>query len=268
MTCPRCKHQFCFICMLSWTGFHSDEGCPQYGDPTEGYDDEGYEKTKRGLHLDTGLNRAGANRFDHSLRILSEEGYFSDEDEHGETDHDTYSVNPNWDWDRGSGSAEDFYNDHLHDEQIIVYDGKVQTDAVDRTDHVEDLHGDANSASISTVESLPSFSTRRRHPPADTWEQEELYRRRHVPIFAPCTTNARYYFPTLDVTPHQEDCDHHFCQGHYGRTKYFQAACPICSISMRRHFDYCTKCGVLACNYCEHYGRIGVNIIHRDHRSD
>ncbi|KAF2786714.1 hypothetical protein K505DRAFT_259292, partial [Melanomma pulvis-pyrius CBS 109.77] len=56
MTCD-CRHQFCFICLQPWEGFHEGDGCPSYGDPPVGYDDEGYEKSARGLHRLTGLTR-------------------------------------------------------------------------------------------------------------------------------------------------------------------------------------------------------------------
>jgi hypothetical protein len=56
-TCSSCSHQFCFICLLQWTGQHSTMGCPLYGDPSEGYDDEGLECTERGIHMYTGRNR-------------------------------------------------------------------------------------------------------------------------------------------------------------------------------------------------------------------
>ncbi|KAL1601525.1 hypothetical protein SLS60_006440 [Paraconiothyrium brasiliense] len=62
MTCESCRHQWCFICLLPWDGFHVDDGCPAYNDPDDGYDDEGYENNERGLHRDTGLNREGLNR--------------------------------------------------------------------------------------------------------------------------------------------------------------------------------------------------------------
>jgi len=65
MLCSLCKSEFCFVCLQPWssrsTGFHKGEGCPAYGDPIEGYDDEGFELTKRGIHRDTGMNRDGLN---------------------------------------------------------------------------------------------------------------------------------------------------------------------------------------------------------------
>ncbi|KAF2002436.1 hypothetical protein P154DRAFT_430707, partial [Amniculicola lignicola CBS 123094] len=62
MTCMYCKHEFCFICLMRWGGFHEDLGCPNYGEPPAGYDEERYEQTSRGLHRDTGLDRNGLNR--------------------------------------------------------------------------------------------------------------------------------------------------------------------------------------------------------------
>jgi hypothetical protein len=113
MTCARCEHEFCFICMLPWTGFHSDDGCPRYGDPTEGYDDEGYEKSGRGIHLDTGLDRDGVDRVGRG-RVSSsdyEEGYLPDDDEYGETDPDNWHVDPEWEEYHDSDSVE------VHDDE-------------------------------------------------------------------------------------------------------------------------------------------------------
>ena len=36
-------------------------GCPPVGDPPEGYDQDGYENTARGLHVYSGLTRQGLN---------------------------------------------------------------------------------------------------------------------------------------------------------------------------------------------------------------
>ena len=60
MVCSACKHQFCFICLLPWLTGH--DVCPYYGEVAEGHDDEGFERTERGLHVRTGLNRQGMNR--------------------------------------------------------------------------------------------------------------------------------------------------------------------------------------------------------------
>lgn len=66
MTCKYCSHQFCWVCLLPWNGFHAGEehsevpACPKYGDPE--YGEEGYENNTRGLHRDTGLDRQGRNR--------------------------------------------------------------------------------------------------------------------------------------------------------------------------------------------------------------
>jgi uncharacterized protein YaaR (DUF327 family) len=60
VTCHVCRHQFCFICLLQWKQGHL--GCPYYGEVAEGHDDEGFERTERGMHVRTGLNRQGMNR--------------------------------------------------------------------------------------------------------------------------------------------------------------------------------------------------------------
>ena len=60
MLCRVCRHDFCFICLLPWCGVHG--GCPYYGEVTAGHDDDGFERTERGIHIRTGLNRQGMNR--------------------------------------------------------------------------------------------------------------------------------------------------------------------------------------------------------------
>ncbi|EDU46451.1 RING finger domain containing protein [Pyrenophora tritici-repentis] len=64
MYCCHCRTQFCFICMMLWDGFHEEVGCPAYGDPPAGYDEEGFELSWRGLHFETGLDRNGHNLYD------------------------------------------------------------------------------------------------------------------------------------------------------------------------------------------------------------
>lgn len=60
MVCSVCSHEFCFICLLPWCGIHGV--CPYYGEVTAGHDDDGFERTERGIHIRTGLNRQGMNR--------------------------------------------------------------------------------------------------------------------------------------------------------------------------------------------------------------
>jgi hypothetical protein len=87
-TCTQCKHQFCFVCLLPFNGFHDWQstpihearakpiprvggGCPIYRDPCCGYDDEGFERNERnerGLHLYTGLDRDGGDRIENQHR--------------------------------------------------------------------------------------------------------------------------------------------------------------------------------------------------------
>jgi len=59
MTCTFCLHEFCFVCLLPWAGYNLTWCCPIYGDPPEGYDREGFERTPRAIHLLTGRNRNG-----------------------------------------------------------------------------------------------------------------------------------------------------------------------------------------------------------------
>jgi hypothetical protein len=56
MRCRTCGYEFCFICLMQWSEFHT--GCPSHGEPACGYDREGYE-LDRGIHRDTGRDRRG-----------------------------------------------------------------------------------------------------------------------------------------------------------------------------------------------------------------
>jgi hypothetical protein len=76
LNCSSCGHGFCFVCLLEWTGQHA--GCSQYGDPVEGYDDEGFELTKRGLHIYTGRDRHGFDRC--GINVVGDERSESVED--------------------------------------------------------------------------------------------------------------------------------------------------------------------------------------------
>lgn len=123
-------------------------------------------------------------------------------------------------------------------EAIVVYDGEIQPDTPNSIVHVEGIQRIENDAGTPTADDLdapPSniwefpalgVRVRRTQPPENDWEREDLHRRRHVFIFAPRTLNARYCFPTLEVTLHQEDCHHGFCRDYYVGTKYYQATCP------------------------------------------
>ncbi|QDS67547.1 hypothetical protein FKW77_002625 [Venturia effusa] len=54
MSCV-CGYQYCFVCLLDWTGQHD---CPDYGDPLYDLD----ARDTRGLHVRTGLDEGGYNR--------------------------------------------------------------------------------------------------------------------------------------------------------------------------------------------------------------
>jgi hypothetical protein len=118
MTCCYCRHEFCFICKLPWdgSGFHDAEGCPSYGDPAAGYDEEGFERTGRGLHRDTGYNRNGFDRRG-NLKLghtafdgYSDHGY--DEQSDNGDDYDHQNDYPN-NQDRYDGG--DFDGNHFLD---------------------------------------------------------------------------------------------------------------------------------------------------------
>ncbi|KAF2271382.1 uncharacterized protein EI97DRAFT_446650 [Westerdykella ornata] len=58
--CPHCDHSWCFVCLrpeARTTGDYGLHDCPLQGDPECDYDEEGYEKSPRGIHRDTGLPR-------------------------------------------------------------------------------------------------------------------------------------------------------------------------------------------------------------------
>lgn len=57
-------HDFCFICLLPWFAAHD---CPYYNDSPQGYDQYGFERSERGLHVRTGLDREDRNRFSRHL---------------------------------------------------------------------------------------------------------------------------------------------------------------------------------------------------------
>ncbi|KAJ4348011.1 uncharacterized protein N0V89_009383 [Didymosphaeria variabile] len=104
MTCQFCRYEWCFICLLPWEDFHAADGCPVYRDPEDGYDDEGYENTERGLHRDTGLNREGLNR-------KGEEPLAAQDS----------NIGPNhWDYDsdRDSNDGDDYADHHEHQGEL------------------------------------------------------------------------------------------------------------------------------------------------------
>jgi hypothetical protein len=69
MDCALCNYEFCFMCLRPWDGPHGNDDdeddleCPIYGDPLCGYDDKGFEKSPRGLHIYTGRDRDGYDRY-------------------------------------------------------------------------------------------------------------------------------------------------------------------------------------------------------------
>ncbi|KAH5036340.1 hypothetical protein HBI70_035340 [Parastagonospora nodorum] len=87
MTCTSCQHSFCFICLLPWVSFHLAWGCPAHGDPPEGYDDEGFERSPRGIHLLTGRNREGKNGHEMPNGI-GPDSYEDSEDDDADADAD------------------------------------------------------------------------------------------------------------------------------------------------------------------------------------
>jgi hypothetical protein len=94
MECSMCHHQFCFVCMVPWKGFHDNAGCPMYGDPDAGYDDKGFERTGRGIHIFTGRDREGYDRIGRSALGEDRAGHTvhdqaSDEDSESDLESDS-----------------------------------------------------------------------------------------------------------------------------------------------------------------------------------
>jgi hypothetical protein len=113
MTCCYCRHEFCFVCLLPWDGnFHDSDGCPSYKDPPAGYDEDGFERSARGLHRDTGFDRNGLDRLGrHKL------GYVPEDGEYNEYDNDDRS-------DFGG----DYADDEHHDDEGDGYDDWEEMD--------------------------------------------------------------------------------------------------------------------------------------------
>ncbi|CBX97030.1 hypothetical protein IAQ61_008024 [Plenodomus lingam] len=114
MRCGSCCYQFCFICLQPWDiaeGFHEGQGCPPYGEPMAGYDEEGYERTPRAIHRDTGYVRGGWNRHSRpklNVRpavgfrpVLILPNYHEDDEHYYEDDDDEDDGGDDWGLDYG-----------------------------------------------------------------------------------------------------------------------------------------------------------------------
>jgi hypothetical protein len=142
MTCCYCSHQFCFVCLLPWDGdFHDLDGCSSYGDPTSGYNSEGYE-IARGLHRKSGYDREGFNRMNQNRP-----GYAR-----GDTpiDHEPYDSDP--DYGNDNESNRDYSNDSMSDEDYISDhgddDGGFDGADVDQSEH-ESQHSDDEGMGVT-----------------------------------------------------------------------------------------------------------------------
>ncbi|KAF2105589.1 hypothetical protein BDV96DRAFT_608080 [Lophiotrema nucula] len=85
ITYRYCKHQFCFIYLVRWSGAHPS--CPGCGDPSCCYDNHGYEKSARKLRGDTGLDPDGRNRLGVNAHGRTRHDPY-EEDNHDYEDHD------------------------------------------------------------------------------------------------------------------------------------------------------------------------------------
>ena len=129
MTCCFCRHEFCFVCLQPWTseGFHDDQGCPGYGDPSAGYDEDGFEQNARGLHRDTGYDRQGFNRFGKDRMgytpYQNASDHSDDDDAYAVEGHyGHYDAGIDWNYDNGDGEANEDYWNNLADHEVEAED--------------------------------------------------------------------------------------------------------------------------------------------------
>jgi len=152
MTCHYCRHEFCFVCLLPWTneGFHQDEGCPSYGDPVEGHDEQGYELGARGLHRDSGYSRAGLNRLGQRQlsHAITQHDAASDGDGYNDPDFDDHGYHDELDDDIDYGDERGYEDDELeYDEDDATdedtSDDGIETDPADPAQVVHDPEDEA-----------------------------------------------------------------------------------------------------------------------------
>ncbi|KAF3034862.1 hypothetical protein E8E12_001295 [Didymella heteroderae] len=144
----------------------ADESCY---DPLEGYENEGYEKSARGIHLDTGQDRGGTSRIGYggSISLGHEDADTLDDDEYWGADREHRPV----DLDRDEDQWKD-YSDSLHDgergcpdehdhvlqdeenQEVILYDGKIQPDLGNGAEHTEDVQRVNNDAGNTVAPKL------------------------------------------------------------------------------------------------------------------
>ncbi|RYN37891.1 hypothetical protein AA0112_g4126 [Alternaria arborescens] len=264
-----------------WTseGFHQDAGCPSYGDPEEGYDNEGYELGGRGLHRDTGYNRMGLNRFG--------QGQLSHAvvEESAASEHDQYSNNEDLDYDEYEvdyGDAEQWVNDEQfgdneradgiapedevewgepaqggrpwdeeldaeQDEQVIIFDNSWRLEPVPLTDEANPVE-----ATIATSWDLAPASQRHSQtsPPPDSVRQQIRLARR-VPILAPNPHPENSVFSGGTPSFQQLECRHSWHRHlRLSQTEYGYAHCLGCNYIAGSWTNYCSTCGVVACDWC------------------
>jgi hypothetical protein len=281
MTCHYCHHEFCFVCLQPWTseGFHQDAGCPSYGDPEEGYDNEGYELGGRGLHRDTGYNRMGLNRF--GQRQLShavvEESAASEHDQYSDNedlDYDEYEIDyadeEQWVDDAQFGNNEradgiapqdeiewgepaqggrpwDEELDAEQDVQILNFDNSWRVELVPFTD-------EANPVEATIVTSWDLAPASQGHsqasPPPDS-VREQIRLARRVPILAPNPHPEDSVFSGGTPSFQQLECRHSWHRHlRLSQTEYGYAHCLGCNYIAGSWTNYCSVCGVVACDWC------------------
>ncbi|CAN9362874.1 unnamed protein product [Alternaria alternata] len=269
-----------------WTseGFHQDAGCPSYGDPDEGYDNEGYELGGRGLHRDTGYNRMGLNRF--GQRQLSHAVV----EESAASEHDQYSDNENLDYDEYeidyAGGAQwvndaqfgdnervdgiapedeiewgepaqggrpwDEELDAEQDEIVINFDNSWHLELAPFTDEANPV--EATIVTSWDLAPAPQRNSQTSPPPDSVRQQIRLARR--VPILALNPHPENSVFSPGTPNFQQLECRHSWHRHlRLSQTEYGYAHCLGCNYIAGSWTNYCSACGVVACDWCTYQFR-------------
>jgi hypothetical protein len=223
MTCNHCRHEFCFVCKLPWQGFHNDAGCPSYGEPAAGYDEDAYELTERGLHRETGLDRDGNNRYGvTSFGYMQAQTLHDDDDgnqawnDPHEHDHDPWEdrrEDRGWGDDLEDGGWANVLHDVIDDEFRDDSDSEVDEDNDDGWDRLYPPDALANA------------------PPAQTHTHVSRAQ------CSPKSAGGHLSFTTID-------CAHEW--HNRGGSNY----CMVCHFSMPYFHYKCTTCHAIVCDYC------------------
>ncbi|CAN9338000.1 unnamed protein product [Alternaria alternata] len=281
----HCEEHFtCNSCVVDAEGFHQDAGCPSYGDPDEGYDNEGYELGGRGLHRDTGYNRMGLNRF--GQRQLSHAVV----EESAASEHDQYSDNENLDYDEYeidyAGGAQwvndaqfgdnervdgiapedeiewgepaqggrpwDEELDAEQDEIVINFDNSWHLELAPFTDEANPV--EATIVTSWDLAPAPQRNSQTSPPPDSVRQQIRLARR--VPILALNPHPENSVFSPGTPSLQQLECRHSWHRHlRLPQTEYGYAHCLGCNYIAGSWTNYCSACGVVACDWCTYQFR-------------